>query len=617
MQDSEIFGNMPPTLAAKVSAYAQKTAAAAFRVCRKNEVPNDICEALILDAIDILRGQYMGLRATPEQMAALTAAVQLKTWNRAGNAPLCFIASYYAGISEYLAGRGAYVGADFLNAVVLCEIAKHADGDNPQPLPADKMAEMRGEAQRLYYMYAVLTAAEFCEATEAELWQIKPHGAGVLTTEQQQRAISSALAFQVGQRARSRARKPRKEAKQMTAEDIPTLFERLEKTPETLPADKTIKQYQNIAFMIANGVEAAPANDDRNGKMQPLWKVIEQQRQAAANLLKDEYASDDDKQAAAELITSTYAVTKVMDALQIIPQILPPDGGTTDRLYFDMSAYEYTRYVTGTKNPKAEQVTATLRATAFFSKQRTTVMEKTTKHIKFIDDDGKRKGKTVERDIYTNFQPLDVSFRTETENNVMIEKATRVRVGVHRLYAEGRTAKYFGEGKQSEYIAPARAHVLTIGQYYDFSTENEIIFRNIILSKPKKNEYDLLAAVFNYPKRQAEADKKAAEARTEADALAAKAEALDGGGDLDAAKRQADDAKAAAERAEKQAKYYINNHIGDDVKRLKLMFEKALKNGLITSYYDTGRIGTGGKQRYGRGVVWYWTRGNDEKGAKA
>ena len=38
MQDSEIFGNMPPTLAAKVSAYAQKTAAAAFTTGRQFKI---------------------------------------------------------------------------------------------------------------------------------------------------------------------------------------------------------------------------------------------------------------------------------------------------------------------------------------------------------------------------------------------------------------------------------------------------------------------------------------------------------------------------------------------------------------------------------------------------
>ena len=629
MQSTDFFNNMPASLAAKVQAYADATAAKAYSICRRHDVPHDVADVFIMDAVDILRAQYVGLRATTEQMRVLTEKVPQRSWARTENVALCFMAKYYTDIvaREYGLLPAGYIG--FLNAVVGCEVAKR-NAEKPDMICVyddGEMAEIHNEAQRLYYTYAVLIAAEFCGATEDELRGIKPNGV-TMTDAQVKHAIEAGLDFQ---RQRQKQRTPARQASQDKGHDTDDagLFDaqgRATSLPVSLPPSKTIKQFQNVAYMIGTGIQTADAHaagrGDVYGKLPtlPLSQAIEKQRQAALALSNDVNASDDEKLRAAQLITNTYAVTQVMDGLQILPQVLPPDSGTTSRMIWDMTTYQYARIMLGIENPAAEQVMALLRATAFLSTQRAVAVEKATKRvIKYnadgtpvLTDGGKPKREMVERDVYINFQPVVVEFRTEYQNDVLIEDATRIRVEVHRLFADGRSAEYIGDGKQREYIAKPQQQYLTIGKYYEFSSENERVFRNIILSKPKQAEDAMLSAVFNYPQRQAKQDAAAAEARataqqtrTAADAIAANPTATPE--QKAVAAQQAAEAEAEAERAAKRAKYYINNHIGDDVRRLKSMFEKALQNGLITSYYDTGRDDSG-KPRYGRGVVWHWLR---------
>lgn len=625
MQNADLFNNMPDTLAAKVQAYAGQTATKARNICTRYGVLPAVCGVFILDATDILRAKYCGLRATIEQMRALTDAVPLRCWDKTENAALCFIARYYAAIAENPTGTQT-LGVDFLNAVVVCEVVKRAAPDCP--IVCDE-AEQQREAQRLYYTYAVLIAGEWCNATEDELRGIQPNGI-TIEDDKVQRLIVSALNMQA-QRQQVQQKQQTKRNPQRTMQQLRESFAA---RAAGLPFEqtKTIRQYQNFAYMIGSGIQTADAlsEDGRGGKMRPLWQGIAEQQQAANALISDRNANEDDKQRAAQFLTTTYAVTQVLDSLQILPQVMPPDSGTTTRMIWDMTTYQYARVILGIENPTATQVTALLRATAWLSTQRTAVVETSTKYktrrdssgaiVK--DETGKPKRDKVQKDIVTEFQPVVVEFRTEYENKVLIEKATRIRIEVHRLFADGRSAEYAQDGNTRDYITKPQQQYLTIEQYYDFTTENERLFRNIILSKPQQAEDTLLSAVFNYPKRQAQLDAAAAEAAATARQARAAAEVIEHTPAIPArqkteAQQQAAEAEAAAERAAKRAKYHITTHMGDDVKKLKAMYEKALRNGLITAYYDTGRTGSNGQQRYGRGVVWHWQRGNGKQKTKA
>ena len=626
MQNAVLFDNMPASLAEKVQELAQQTATKARNICSRNSVPQDVADVFIADAIDILRAQYDGLRATTKQMRVLTERVPQRSWDRTENAALCFIARYYADIIAHVDGSPS-LGGGFIEAVVACEQIKRMPADYIIDVDEDAMQQIRDDAQRLYYTYALLIVGELCDATPEELRGIRPRVG--LTEQKRDKLIVFALRAQETRRQieqKQTARRAKRMANPTAAQgeylltDADEVVHTHRTPPTSLPTDKTIKQFQSVAYMIGGGssnIKTADAGKDgRIETPQPLWQAIDKQRRDAQALLDNPDADDDEKRQAAQLITNTYAVTQVLDGLQILPQVLPPDSGTTSRMIWDMTTYQYARTILGIDNPKAEQVTALLRATAFLSTQRTTIAEKATKRITYIDENGVRKRKKVEREAYTNFQPVVVEFRTEYEDKVLIEEATRIRIELHRLFADGRTAEYIGDGRQREYIEAPRQQYLTIGQYYDFSTENERTFRNIILSKPKQAEDAMLSAVFNYPQRQAQQDEKAAAARATAQQTRAAAEAMAANPtatpeQIAVAKQQAAEAEDAAERATAQAKYYISNHVGNDVQRLKAMFEKALRNGLITGYYDTGRNGYGGKVHYGRGVVWYWLRGKN------
>lgn len=638
MQNAVLFDNMPASLAEKVQEYAQQTEAKAHSICSRNSVPQDVADVFIADAIDILRAKYNGLRATTEQMRVLTERVPQRSWDRTENAALCFIARYYADIVAHMDGSPS-LGFGFINSVVLCEIEARTPGEDlNEAIEAGTIhdggryklfdtgitAEAHEDAQRLYYTYAILIAGEWCNATAEELRGIIPNGVHV-EEKKIANTIAAALGFQ--QQRQAQPQQKQKNVTKRPAQGGEYLLTDTDDTagdgrtlPASLPAEKTIKQFQSVAYMIGGGssnIKTADAREDgRIETPQPLWQAIDKQRRAAQALLDNPDADDDEKRQAAQLITNTYAVTQVLDGLQILPQVLPPDSGTTSRMIWDMTTYQYARTILGIDNPKAEQVTALLRATAFLSTQRTTIAEKATKRVTYIDENGVRKRKKVEREAYTNFQPVVVEFRTEYEDKVLIEEATRIRIELHRLFTDGRTAEYIGDGKQREYIEAPRQQYLTIGQYYDFGTENERTFRNIILSKPKQAEDTMLSAVFNYPQRQAAQEAKAAEARATAEQTRAAAEAMAANPtatpeQIAVAMQQADEAEEAAKRATAQAKYYITNHVGDDVQRLKAMFEKALRNGLITGYDTKGRNGYGGKIHYGRGVVWYWLRGKN------
>lgn len=628
MQDIELFNNMPPTLAEKVQEYANQTEAKARGICSRNSVPQDVADVFIADAIDILRARYDGLRATTEQMRTLTEKVQQRSWARTENAALGLMAQYYAGIKDIMDGSRAF-GYNFADVVVVCEIIKRM----PEALQdetdgKEDIQTWTPQAQRLYYTLAILIAGEWCNATEDELRGVQPYGVEI-PAEKTAQAIAGAMDMRRQRERIMQAEERRKRARAglryESSDDDTGLFNDAPggdaQAAGTAPAprEKTITQFQTMAYMLAGGSDkiltADARNDGRTETPQPLWQAIARQKQAAQALLDSPDATDEEKRQAAQMITNTYAVTQVLDGLQILPQVLPPDSGTTSRMIWDMTTYQYARTILRVDSPKAEQVMALLRATAFLSTQRTTAVEKTTKRTTYIDENGVRKSKITPREVHTNFQPVVVEFRSEYEDKVLVEDATRIRIEVHRLFIDGRSADYVGSGKQRERIAAPQRQYLTIGQYYDFSDANERIFRNIILSKPKQAEDAMLSAVFGYPQRQAEQNEKAAAARAiaqqtraAADAMAAnptatqeqKAEAM----------RQAKAAEETAKHAAAQAKYYITNHLGDDVKRLKRMFEKAQRNGLINSYYDTGR-NDGGKVHYGRGVVWYWLRGKN------
>lgn len=618
MHSADTFENFPVSLATKMRAFAEQTAAKAYNICKRNHVPQDVYEAFILDAIDIMRAQYRGLRATTEQMQILTDCVKHSSWGRTENAALCFIAKYYDDIAKHINGAlpVGYIG--FINAVVICEVSKRVRDDMIVHFDTSVMNEMRTEAQRLYYTYAVLIAAEFCDATEDELRGIEPHGV-TLTEQQKPRAIAAGLYFQMQRQRKASARSTRTamrgDSPEMGGEDTGGLFDTPKTLPQLLPADKTILHYQNFAYMQSNGMQTADnLPDNRSGKMRPIWQGIAEQRRQALAIMDDAQATDAEKVRAAELAADTYAVAQVMDAIQILPQLIKPISGSNEYSEYITTPREFYRIATGIDSPNNEQILRFLKALAWVDTQRISVAEMTEKTITERDssgvivmgEDGKPKRRKVQRSIVTNFRPVVVTFRTEYEDKVPIAEATRLNIMLHKIVKDGRSGEFVErDGKRMYIVAPAQ-HYMKIEQYYQFTTEEERTFRAIIQSKGQQAEDALLSAVFNYPQRQAEADARAADARRIADELQRNPEATD-------AQKQQAQADAAA--AQDNARYLKSKNMGRDYDKLAGMFEKAQNCGLI-SYYTRRAAAAGGvykQNKYGRGFVWVWGN-NSEAG---
>ena len=121
------------------------------------------------------------------------------------------------------------------------------------------------------------------------------------------------------------------------------------------------------------------------------------------------------------------------------------------------------------------------------------------------------------------------------------------------------------------------------------------------------SEETLLAKVFDYEARQTEYDKAAAEVRSKADAVNANPQATD---------TDKEAAAAMAKKAADKAKYYITNHMGNDVDALRNMFEKALRDGLIKYYDRTEAAHKTNTKKYGSNYVWVWERPDAVTGTK-
>lgn len=606
MQDKDKPNPIPAeALAEKISAYIQNTRRKVQRICSTKLLPSEYTDAIIADVQDMVHACYTELHPTTEQLHRIVEAIPQKRWDSTENIPLCLLAEYYAKIVQILNGDNPPpLSDDFIASVVVLEVAKR-DTDTPPRIFCDEDAVLSA-TQQLYYTYAVLSVAEMCNATEAELRTIEPYGVDV-EEDKRTRLIRQGLKMAAQRRYRRQQAQQKYGRKKKTEDTDAVLFS----TPDeplpndgtiqqgTLPAtlgntERSILQYQNFACMIGGGAKTAEA-DDNTTALRPIWQGIEDARRRYTKLLTDARATDDDRRRAADMIATTYAVAQVLDGMQVIPQLYVPDSANTEYMEFEFTPHEYARILTGQQKPNNAQILSCLKATAWLTTQRMQVEEVAEKKKKAYDDDGKAelneegkpKYRKVQTKIVTNFQPVVVTFCTEYEDNVQVEEATRIRLLIHKLLRDGRSKTRVPEGR-----IETRAHYLKLGQFYDFVTEEERIFRNLILSRGHMKEAAMLATIFNYDKKQAEANRRAAEAEAAAVAMENNPTATDED------KRQL---REIAEAEKKNARYCIVKKKGRDIERLKIMFKKADDNGLLKWYSPDNAT-----------HVWSWGRIDEE-----
>lgn len=620
MQDKDKPNPIPAeALAEKISAYIQNTRRKVQRICSTKLLPPEYTDAIIADVQDMVHACYTELHPTTEQMRHITEVIPQRRWNVTENIPLCILAEYYAKIVQILnakkpenADEPMPLSDDFLASVVVLEVAKRDTEQQPWVL-CDEDAVLSA-TQQIYYTYAVLSVAEMCNATEAELRTIEPYGVDV-EEEKRTRLIRQGLKMAAQRRYRREQaqkkygrKKPTEGAEAPAAEaelfntsssDV-QLSDKPTAKQSTLPAvlgdtERTISQWQNVAYMIGSGAKTADTDKGTAAQLRPLWQGVEEARRRHTELLTDIRATDEDRKRAADMIATTYAVEQVIDGMQVIPQLYTPDSANTEYVLFDMTPHEYARILTGQEKPNNEQIYSLLRATAWLTTQRMQVEEVAEKVITekdgsgviIRDEDGKPKRKKVQTKIVTNFQPVVMTLRSEYKDNVRVEEASRITLQVHKLLRDGRSKEKTPEGRIT-----TRAQYMKARQFYDFVTEEERIFRSLILSRGHMKEAEMLAKIFNYDKKQAEANRRAAVAEAAAVAMENNPTATDE--DKRLLRSIADTEKYNAKRC------IVKNH-GRDVERLKIMFKKADDNGLLTWYYPDDDT-----------HVWNWGRGAED-----
>lgn len=595
-----------------VEDFIQQTADKIQRICRRNHVPQDVTEAFITDVTGLLHIEYKGLCATTEQMRILTASVKQKSWDKTENAAPCIIAKIYEDVTQVLDGSLKF-GAPYLHSVSICELAKRQNktiadviASTGGTLPAGAEEKIKAEAQRLYYSYAILIIGERTDATAAELLALIPDDVQIKykREEYHRKLIEVALTNQQ-QRKRIEERKAQKRA--TPAVSTPALFN----------GESTIHQYQTITNMLSGGIQTADTDEYGRAKiMRPLRQGIEEQRAAAASVIESKDATKEQKRKAAQFLATTTAMWQVLDGIQVIPQKLPQTRSGDTYTRYDMTPHQLAVICTGQEHPNTETVTNCMRGFAWLRTQSMQVWETIVKRITLKDENGKvlrdengkPQNKFVERQICTNFQPVIVEFRSEYENNVMIEDATRVRLLIHDIIRTGHSNTEDVQVDKNEKLKAPAMHVLQLKQFYDFKSEEEKILRTILINQPKLAEDKLLAALFDYTGRQAQYDRAADAAKKAAAALEADDTATD------EQKRTAQD---AAKKADYKAKYYITNHMGDDVKRLQEMLDKAKGTGIITEWRRTKAKAVRANSKYGSGYVYTWQRPKAEEKPEA
>lgn len=614
------------TLQRKIDELVAQAAQKIATLCRRYIVRVDAADALTADVTDMLHAHYKGLHATTEQMREVVGKITQRTWDRTDNIPLLFIVKYYGEVVQHLSGKPVS-GELFLHSVVYCEIARRLNTTTAELLqsmgatPAD---DMEDEAQRLYYTYAVLTIGERTNATPDELRTLQPHCD--IPDAKRQKIIAQALDFQAQrQRMEAAAAAAAARRKQKHEDELITWQQdtanHADRTPKLFDGEKTIAIHQSIANMLSGGVQTADKDSDagRPTPLRPLRIGVKEQRRAAEAIVNNPAAPEERKKQAAQFLVTITGVWQALDGMQVITQTMQPDesGGTYSR--YDMTPYQLARICTGQDEPNNEQQLNCMRAFAWLSTQRMQVWETTEKRITEKDadgkpirgEDGKTKKKVVQRNICTDFQPLIIEFRAEFQEKVLIEEATRIRLYVHDIIRNGRSGEYYidrsGGHAERLFIRQPVAHVLPLSQFYDAQSDEEKVFRNIVLSKAHLREDKLLAAVFDYDGRQAEYNARAAEAQRIADTL---------NNSPDATEQQKQAAQKAAQQERIAAKYNITNHMGRDVERLKTMFQKALNCGLISWYNRDDALTTKSNGKYGSGYKWAWRRPDAEAVAK-
>lgn len=541
------YDHIPDTLLTKIAAYQAKTEKAAKKLCKKCNIPEDAANALKEDIAALLHGKYEGMAATLEQMRALQ---QMNKKTTDANAELRLITFLYRLIVLQVEGTNTLPLSPFWG-ITICEACRlqgiDAETYVTETGSAYRLQDAQESAQQLYYSICVQLAGN-TPATIEELEAIQP----LCHISDNDRETALFLA----------------------TERITENKKRFRKIGAT---------YNAILAGKGGAIDISKRTAERNTPA-PLQKYITERMLQAELLQKDPEATDEERQAAAEMIASRNAVYQFYNSLPIIMEECAPISATEQTITYELSTNELARYETGCKTPNNTQTYVAVSAAKFASQIR----------YKIEAPKGKnKKGKIVYDTI--DYRPVDVKIFGEREEDAATENAKKVHIIIDRSVQTGR-AQLFKSESSGTILIENNAYN-TFG-----STPEGVHFRAILFNVYgektgnyrvcEKNEEDLLNAIFDYDGKEMAAKKHAQEARRLSDQYPNNKEI-----------------RMFADAAEASAKRIRTAHIDRDYKQLCKMFSTAAAVGLITTY---NRVATAEQpkkiKKYGRGYKWTWQK---------
>lgn len=608
--------NIPASLWDKIADYIQASSRKVDNICRRNGISKETADALVQDITAVMQARYSGFTSTPDNIKELTDKTTRKTWDRTENPALCIVAATYFEIAKTIAGQQRIIGTEWARPIEACEQAK-IRGEEPTQ-------EMLDNAQWFAYLYCVMIAAERCNATKEELLQIEPYNG---TTDRVARKRQEVVVHALDMQRQHAAVMARKEEKKAAAQVVVLHGEdnAILPTPQLLPKPttpafvddtKTIKAYQNFAYMMGKDIYTTTTTANDGAAARPLWDAIEEQKRAVEALKTDRrlHATPQDIEREENRITTTAAITTAMRGIWVLPQNMLPISGDTMQSTYRTTPRQFAIHATGQEHPNEIQIANCMRALDFLSTQRMEIYEDVIKRVPTYDANGNvvkdGKGRAVKTNkvvkTITRFNPCTTTFYGEFNEETQAVQAKEIVLSISNIILDGKSGQHKHiieeDGKPHQYaIATPQVHRLPLWQVYEFTSDEEQRFQFAILSKGKRNEEDLLNEVFAYNEKKAKAEAAVEDAKRQLQNLTTSTTATEE--EIQAAQRDYLNAKERATDC-------TTKHKGRDKDRLQAMFQKAQDIGLLKYWYKEPQANkTGKKTAYN----YIWGRFTDEE----
>lgn len=560
--------------------------------CRKNNLPEEISEALSEDVADMLNNFTNHLHLTAEQIAEL---VKYEEQEAQSLRPFRHLLNTYLQINVLLNTKGG-MHCDVC-AEAWYEFKIRQDTDNQEEIEKQKDAAVM---ERHIWLVSFLRSLN---VPEHEILAIIPIGcseemAKIIQIVEEDSLFVKILKGEVDLTP---------ELQQLYKKNGLNVTSGIDAFLTKTTRQQIVNTWQTCSEMLSKSITVADIGESGQGiNKRPLILALDEEINK-----KDNPSQDEDSKGVA--LPSQKYLYQAFNCANIIASLWKPIADGNEKATYKSTLWEITKVLTGNQNPAQYQIEETYAALMFVSTKmfqftEYVCMKKPTKQRgrprKTEDIDNPdlpteveivENGEKIRYEAYqvlTN--PMTVTLRQRLRDGEKVKGNMEVTLDIHHIITEGRRASQITlpNGKKAFVKKPVR-HLTEKSQTHEWKTAPESRFFNTILTCSHKKEKDLMAHVFDYDNRlilAAELDKKAA----------AKEENTE----------QTEEGKNKKTALQKE-KRNQQNHRARDREELCNMFIRAKEIGLISWYLNKENIVEGKAE-----IVWKWGRPEGENRKK-